>query len=556
MNILETFYLLFKTDAAQAADDVKKVGPASDTAADGLEKVDAAANRSAAAFVSLAKKAAAFAGIGLSLGATLSAITGRMGEIRELDQFSSKLNSSIEDVDAFRRTVVGMGGETAGALDSLSKVAEKVNEAFSDAESGARKDLQSWGIAFKDAEGKAIGASDAMLNLASSLEGVSRAEALDRLKKIGIEDAATIDLLLRGRAAVEAKMRAEKEMGVVTEANAEETRKYYAEMNRALGTLQSMGNTIIDVVVPYMAMAAGAFADVTQWVRENQTLVEGFFIGIAGVITAWYLPAMVRAAIATTIATWPFLLIAGAIAATGVAIALLYEDIAAWVNGAPSLLGTFFSWLGGELSDMVEGFKRSAIAIKDAFVDAFKWLWDVSEEFRNEVLGDLSSMVDGFKESAQGIKDAIGGAFAWIKEQWDRFVAPIFDKIGFVAEKMGIMKAEVTQNESQPWQGGALPTASPDADAIRAYLNGTTAPTGVAAGQSALSTAQGVTLNGTTPSMIGGARSTTNNNTVEVGNVTVQTQATDADGIAREVDSALRRQLQNTAAQFDDGVVN
>lgn len=551
MNILETFYLLFKTDAAQAADDVEKVGPASDTAADGLQKVDAAASRSAASFVSLATKAAAFAGIGLSLGATLSAITGRMGEIRELDQFSSKLNSSIEDVDAFRRTVVGMGGETAGALDSLSKVAEKVNEAFSDAESGARKDLQSWGIAFKDAEGKALGASDAMLNLASNLEGVSRAEALDRLKKIGIEDAATIDLLLRGRAAVEAKMRAEKEMGVVTEANAEETRKYYAEMNRALGTLQSMGNTIIDVVVPYMAMAAGAFADVTQWVRENQTLVTGFFVAIGGVITAVYLPAMVRAAIATTVALWPIIAIGGAVAALGAAFALAYEDVMAFLNGQPSVLG--------ELYDKYASVRLLVDGIGAAFRGigtAVEFVSGVVEKAIPYLTGEIKSMTDGFIASAVAIKDGFLVAFEAIKEFWNTWIKPIFDGIGAVADKMGIMKAEVTQNESQPWQGGALPTASPDADAIRDYLNGTTAPTGVAAGQRALSTAQGVTLNGTTPSMIGGARSTTNNNTVEVGNVTVQTQATDADGIAREVDSALRRQLQNTAAQFDDGVVN
>lgn len=551
MNILETFYLLFKTDAAQAADDVEKVGPASDTAADGLQKVDAAASRSAASFVSLATKAAAFAGIGLSLGATLSAITGRMGEIRELDQFSSKLNSSIEDVDAFRRTVVGMGGETSAALDSLSKVAEKVNEAFSDAESGARKDLQSWGIAFKDAEGKALGASDAMLNLASSLEGVSRAEALDRLKKIGIEDAATIDLLLRGRAAVEAKMRAEKEMGVVTEANAEETRKYYAEMNRALGTLQSMGNTIIDVVVPYMAMAAGAFADVTQWVRENQTLVTGFFVAIAGVITAVYLPAMVRAAIATTVALWPIIAIGGAVAALGAAFALAYEDVMAFLNGQPSVLGELYEKYAS-VRLLVDGIGAAFRGIGRAV----EFVSGVVEKAIPYLTGEIKSMTDGFIASAVAIKDGFLVAFEAIKEFWNTWIKPIFDGIGAVADKMGIMKAEVTKNESQPWQGGALPTADPDADAIRAYLNGTTAPTGVAAGQRAMSTAQGVTLNGTTPSMIGGVRSTTNHNTVEVGNVTVQTQATDADGIAREVDSALRRQLQNTAAQFDDGVVN
>jgi hypothetical protein len=120
-----------------------------------------------------------------------------------------------------------MGGESAAALDTLVKLGEKVNEAFADAESGARKDFAAWGLAFKDAGGQALGASEAMLELAGNLENVSRAEALARIKKLGIEDAATIDLLLKGRAALEQRIRAEKELGVVTEEQAANVREYY-----------------------------------------------------------------------------------------------------------------------------------------------------------------------------------------------------------------------------------------------------------------------------------------------------------------------------------------
>ena len=43
-------------------------------------------------------------------------------------------------------------------------------------------------------------------------------------------------------------------------------------------------------------------------------------------------------------------------------------------------------------------------------------------------------------------------------------------------------------------------------------------------------------------------------NTVNVGGVTVHTQAVDASGVAAAVQGALKKQLQTTAAQLDDGV--
>ena len=43
-------------------------------------------------------------------------------------------------------------------------------------------------------------------------------------------------------------------------------------------------------------------------------------------------------------------------------------------------------------------------------------------------------------------------------------------------------------------------------------------------------------------------------NTVNVGGVAVHTQAVDASGVAAAVQGALKKQLQTTAAQLDDGV--
>ena len=124
MSILETFYILFKTDADEAAKDIKKVDDASDGAADGRGKMDDVSRALAGSLAGLAKGLLASAAALFSVGSIMNVVVDRAAAVRELDQFSSKLNSSIEDVDAFQRSVKGMGDRKSTRLNS-SHTAQK-----------------------------------------------------------------------------------------------------------------------------------------------------------------------------------------------------------------------------------------------------------------------------------------------------------------------------------------------------------------------------------------------------------------------------------------------
>jgi hypothetical protein len=609
MSILETFYILFKTDADEAAKDINEVDKASDKAAAGLNKVDAAAEGVGASFK---RMAAAIVGPLLTLataGAALNIAIARAAAVRELDQFSSKLNSSVADVDAFQRSVKGMGGETAAALDTLVKLGEKVNEAFSDAESGARKDFTEWGLAFKNAEGQALGASDAMLELAGNLENVSRAEALARIKKLGIEDAASIDLLLRGRAALEARIAAEKELGVVTEEQAANVREYYGELGRAQNALTSVGNAILQALLPAMTKAVDMFANLAEWVSRNGTLVTGFFIGIAGVITAMYLPAMWAAAAATFAATWPFLLMAAAIIGIGVAVALVYEDVMAFLNDQPSLIGALVEKYAA-VREAIEFLKRSFEAVKDAgkatvealkyawglFVDAsnqaseatqafwssvepiwtafkdlvsavgelfgalgtrissdlqpviqrmgdsFKTVADFAKSLFEGVFGDLDQFAGATDRAATALRDGLAAAFQFVKSVWDNTVGLIAGQISNIAAGIRDLAASIAGVGSATAPAGANDNIAAGGAAIGAMMG---------QGQKLAAGASGAAIN--TAGAVGGT-TVSNTSNVSVGNVTVNTQATDARAVAGAVRGELQKQLRGTAAQFDDGV--
>lgn len=605
MSILETFYILFKTDADEAAKDINDVDKASDKAAAGLGKMDTAAGGVGAAFK---RMGAAIAGPLLALassGAVFQIALGRAAAIRELDQFASKLNSSIEDVDAFQRAVKGMGGESAAALDSLVKIGEKVNEAFADAESGARKDFAAWGMAFKDAGGQALGASEAMLELAGNLENVSRAEALARIKKLGIEDAASIDLLLKGRAALEQRIRAEKELGVVTEEQAANVREYYGEMGRAQNALTSIGNTILQAALPAMTRLTRAFGDFVEWIQRNKTLVTGFFIGLATVITLYYLPAMYSAAVATLAATWPFLLIIAAVLALAAAFALAYEDVSAFLDGQPSLIGALledYEWLRDAveaIGDALVWLKDTGVAVWDALkaaVEAAGRGWDafvasmqpVFDAFDNlgraisavfgaivdQAARDLSPAFDRVRQSVQAVRDAAsaaydlmtGGvdgiinavkrlgtvltdvlvaAFDLVRSAWDRTIGAIAGGVNSLADRLSAWAGSIA--------GGGEPANDNQrqaASGLGALVGGNTTAL-MQQAQAASGAASGAAINGRVAGAFGAVNNTSN---VTVGSVTVNTQATDARAVAGAVRGELERQLRGTAAQFDDGV--
>src|ERR1044072_1751152 len=365
MSILDTFYILFKTDADKAADEIEGVGKASDKAERSLLNTDAAVSRLGGPFVSMAPQLAAPLIAFASLGGVLSLVFERAKAIDDVSDAASKLRSTTQDYEAFTRAVRASGGTLEDAQANLGKFSDKLNDAAARPDGPNAKNFNKWGIKFKDVKGEALGAVDGLLALAKSLEHVSQAEALGRLRKLGIEDADTIQFLLRGKQAIIEKMDAEKRAGLITEEQIEIVGDYQAAVGKTSNMLDSFANTLTGALLPAVTKSVELFNRLFGWLLDHRLLVEGFFIGVAGGVTAVFLPAMASAAAAVLAATWPFLLIGAAITAIGVAAALAYEDIMAYDNGQNSLIGEL--------------------------VKKYQWLIDAVKEAWNQIVGAISS---------------------------------------------------------------------------------------------------------------------------------------------------------------------
>lgn len=570
---------------------------------------DANAKRLAASFMSVARAAAApLLGL-LSVGAVSSIVSGRAANIRELDAFSVKLNSTVQDVDAFQRSVQELGGEGAAALDSMVKMGEKLNEAFSDAESGAAKDFKAWGLSFKDTEGNALGASAAMVELAGNIENLSQAEALARIKKLGIEDKATIELLMMGKAAVEDYMQSQKDMGVVTQEQADIVRDYYQELGSFNNRLTGVGNALVQMLLPGMSRGIRMLSDALGWMANNRRLVEGFFVGVATAITAYFLPALVRAAIAVAAATWPFLLIGAAAAAVGTAFALAYEDVRAFMDGQPSLIG--------ELAARYEWFAEVVRGIGEVF----KWLAGEWETFKADLVAlgaEIQAVFESLLRIARGVAEEWGPIFAPLGDAFETLVKSVRDIVEAFSGIVGAAKdvgseatpvmeglrdlmaaleplAEAVGNTIRTVVGGAVTVVSAAIkglagaiDVVREAIVGLMAlagsvtigsgigtgladPGGIAGsgvsraaaggaavgamigqGKAALGSAAGAPQSLAVPG--GGKGDRVTNNNVTVGDINVTTRATDPNEVARVVNSRIKDAFRDATSQFDDGV--
>lgn len=605
MGVLDTFYVLFKTDADKAAKEIRDVDKAADGAERGLLKMDAAAAGLGRSFVGLASTLAAPIIALASAGGALSIALGRINEIDDIGDAAGKLRTSVADYDAFTRAVQGSGGALADAQENLATFDAKLADAAARPDGPNAKNFAKWKIMFKDAKGEALGAVDGILALSKSLEGVGQAEAIGRLKRLGITDADTIAFLLQGKQAILEKMDAEKRAGVVTERQIEIVGEYQSALGGTRNLLDTFANRMTELVVPALTRGLNAFSRIFGWLLDHETLVKGFFVGVATVITAVYLPAIASAAAATIAATWPFLAIGAAVAAVGAAFALAYEDVVAFMNGQPSLIGDLlakYEWLRegvaaiGRIWQTVKSVIADAITevlgyvqvfvdiaktvyeawksylamfqpLFDAFGNLFRAIGDVAQAVFTRISADVSRVVGQWKENFNELRASVVTAFADLADK----LRPFVDGVKVAADVIKLTFETLVDIIKAIWGGmidamaGAVNRVAESvrgllnigSGGINVNVNGASNGYVIDPARNALNLANAEKFGIRTPATIGatGAGGPVNNTSnVSVGGVTVNTQATDAKGIAGAVRGALQNELRNTSSHFDDGV--
>ena len=288
MSILETFYILFKSDASEVKKGAEEAEKTTKKLDESLKSVGRDSETAGRSFLNLAKSASSALGAFVSIGATFAVLKHAVNSVQELGNVSRELNVNVEALDAWGHAVQRTGGTAAGFQSTLKSLADH----FNTTPAVALKSLP----ALADAFGK-----------------MNQAQANAYGKSLGI-DQSTIYLLQQGRREVEATIRQQKELGLVTQADVETTRKFDNALYDLGRVFQSFQR---EAALPALPLLTKAF----EYLIEHKDLIKGALIAIGGAVAVMGVSfAIANPAIA-------------AVAASLAAFSLAYEDYQKFKSG-------------------------------------------------------------------------------------------------------------------------------------------------------------------------------------------------------------------------------
>lgn len=306
-----------------------------------------------------------------------------------------------------------------------------------------------------------------------------------------------------------------------------------------------IGAEISRMLLPAVTALAKVVKQVVDFFIEHGTFIKTLFIGFATAITIAAIPAIINMGVALWGALAPILPILIAVTAAIVGIALIVEDFYKWVHGEPSVAELIFGPFEDYRNKILKGFEE----IKEAFdkglipgiVTAFQKLFSMLGQMFTNFYNEIWTKMPAWLRTLLGTGNPIGMALN-IKTLFDRkpdgsHAAGLnyvpFD--GYLAE---LHKGERVQtaSEAQDWRSGLL--------AAKRAINFTANYPLNAIPSGALTNAYNNSL----------SNSYDNSNTarsITIGDITIQTQATDAQGIATDLASYIKQAV----ISLDDGML-
>jgi phage-related protein len=462
----------------------------------------------------------------------------------EFGAVSRNLKMNIADVQGWVGAMGKFGGTSSDFENNLRGLNAQLAKMATLGTSRTGKLLESLGI---DAGGigRQRDALAVLEDIAGVVEQMSPDESRGVLQALGF-DSSMIMLLQQGREGMKDLIRQKKEDAVYTQEDADAIKQYNVAMGGLKKGFMGIASTLFRMIMPALTVVTQYVSSFVKAIRKHQTFLKAFFTMIALLVTGLLIPAFIQfgKTLMRNPFTWVILALAG--------IALVIEDLIVWMDGGKSALDDFWTSLFGDRENakatfetikngaiqLWESLKNGAETVKKAFMDFIKPIGEAIMPvitFIGEALAIIGEIVLGlgiialavakwwletWAEMAQGISDMIDEAIDWIISKWDGLPAPVkavIDAIaGFITGLAGTIRNAI---------GGAIDWALAKFRALRdmasnfLHLN-------ISAGDASFGGGGGSYYEG-------------NSSETSIGSVNVYTQATDANGIAGDMSSAI-----------------
>lgn len=362
-----------------------------------------------------------------SLGKTIGALGAIVAAGTGLDSFAkdaAKLNISLDNlaknVGTSRNALSNWsgaaelaGGSADGMLGTVKNLSSGLARFAVMGDDSILKFFSALNIMPMEVSGKMKDVNDLLFEMADKFSAMDRVKGFTLAQSMGIDED-TFNMLARGRNEVQELLDQQSKLYRSRQKDVETSYKLTKSTNMINQQFQAMKLMIGNAAAPALLKISEIVEKFFNFLMEHEGLVQGFFIGLSGVLTAFLIPTLVKAAAAAVAFIAPFLpaiLVVGGLAA---AIGLLYDDYKTWAEGGDSLFkwGKFIKYftdtefsvenLKNAFADLVTGYKSwdEAVAAGKA--------WFEQKGFIKDGKVTVESLATGFKNLAKDIyEDAL-----------------------------------------------------------------------------------------------------------------------------------------------------
>lgn len=502
MSVLETFIVLFKgdtTDLKKGSVDAKKT---TDDLNKSLVTTNSLTNKVGDSFTSMIRSASnallALFGVGAVIGGLKYASTfaDQIGEL------SDALDVDVESLSAWGDAVKMSGGSAEGFQETVKAMTAALADFATKGTSRAAPFFQELGVKMTDASGRARNFLDVLPEIASSFERLSKSESFGIGRKMGL-DQGTIMLLQRGRSEVEAFVERQKELGVITEEDSRIAAKFNDQWDDTVHAFRSLAVAGNSVILPVLKAVLRTFEHLAIFLREHPTAIKAIALGL-GALATYFAP------------------IATLIAGVSTAFFLLYDDIDHFRKGHQSLIG-----------DMLKKWPQ-LLPVIQAIGTVFKVVFAIAETGLKVVVHLFQKLF----EAVNIIGDAFVSLVDIVRGVWTQLVGIVESSIATILAAVEKI-AKIYENVKEFLGFGNTDVSS----AIKVT-------------QQTIDTANRSPFNALSTNTIANTSNASNRNmTVNIGDVTVETQANNSDQIAASFSKSLNAEMRQAANYFDDGVL-
>lgn len=527
MGVLDTFVILFESDASKLDQGLKDSDQKANSLASKLANVDLGAENLGKSFLELVNKGAGLLGIGLSFAAITASIKSTAAEAEKLEKLAKRFNTTVDAIDEFADAgeLLGLSNEqTIGGLTALDAAVQDTAMGMG----RAKVVFEELGISVKDAAGKVKPTTTVMAELADKMKDMEQGKKIRVMERLGLDpalmkvfNADMQDLRKRMNDIDNATGFSIDEMVKRSGAFTKASKGLSLEVKSVGMYLEKMFDNsaikLMPIFTAAMEKASEIVNKVFNFLMRHGKFAEGILIAIGSAIAFFLLPSAISAAIAIWTMVAPFLAVAAIVAVVGGAFALLYDDIMNFIEGNDSLIG-----------QMAEKYPIVKSLI-DGIAAAFVWMKDAALITIDALIAGFGYLGEGVSFVFDGMINNVMTLISWVQKAVE-FITGLASNVTSAVKAVGGFLGF----------GGNSGTAQ-----------------AVEQGQQQIAMAANNPITSQTSNSISnaGPKTSNKNTNVQVGSVVVNTQATDADGVARAVGGTLNNQLRQTVSNYDDGVL-